>query len=209
MSRIQSLVSRDFLADQKVGDLGEELWASWLSAKGGDPVISENGVMPNGKTRDWDVYDKSTEVYYEVKMDIKAHYWAKKRNEPVNLFLEYETVKTQKPCGIMKPDAQYLVYIVRNPEDIHIAYTFELEKLKDYLWSRHKTKEFKVRKPTLNGIGNVNGWTPPLFRLIEDAEGSGFQKRIVLPLDLLNPSHEKTLSELSMLEKRGGQAIEF
>lgn len=200
-------MSRDFLADQKIGDLGEELWAGWIRAKGGEPVISENGVMANGKTRDWDVYDKKSDVYYEVKMDLKAHHWANKRNEPVNLFLEYETVKTQKPCGIMKTDAQYLVYIVRNLENIHIAYTFELDKLKKYLWSRHEMREFKVRKPVINGIGNVNGWTPPVFRLIEDQEESGFQKLIVLPLDLLNPSHEKTVSELSMLEKKGRQAL--
>ncbi len=185
-------MSKDFLADMQVGDLGEQLWAAWLNAKGGDSVISE------GKCN-WDIFDKTTDVYYEVKMDLKAYYWAERRGESVNLFLEYETAKGKKPCGIMKTDAKYLVYIVRNKEKLHIAYTFELEKLRDYLWKNHKDRRFPIRKPVMHGVGNVNGWTPPVNVLVNE-EGTGFMKLIMLPISLLNPSHEKTLSELSLLE---------
>jgi hypothetical protein len=197
-------MSKNFLKDQELGDLGEQLWAAWINAKGGDAVISQNGLTKSGKTRDWDVYDQTTGVYYEVKLDIKAHYWAKRRGEPVNLFLEYETVKTHKPCGIMKTDAQYLVYIVRNPQDLHIAYTFDLDKLRDYLWDAHKFKIFPVRKPVMHGIGNVNGWTPPLHQLVNDKE-AGFIKLCILPLSLLNPSNETNVSELSLLETENRQ----
>jgi hypothetical protein len=197
-------MSKNFLKDQELGDLGEQLWAAWINAKGGDAVISQNGLTKSGKTRDWDVYDQTTGVYYEVKLDIKAHYWAKRRGEPVNLFLEYETVKTHKPCGIMKTDAQYLVYIVRNPQDLHIAYTFDLDKLRDYLWDAHKFKRFPIRKPVMHGIGNVNGWTPPLHELVNDKE-AGFIKLCILPLSLLNPSNETNVSELSLLETENRQ----
>lgn len=197
-------MSKNFLRDQELGDLGEQLWAAWINAKGGDAVISQNGLTENGETRNWDVYDQTTGVYYEVKVDIKAHYWAKKRGEPVNLFLEYETVKTHKPCGIMKTDAQYLVYIVRNPQDLHIAYTFDLEMLRDYLWDAHKLKRFPIRKPVVHGIGNVNGWTPPVHELVNDKD-AGFIKLCILPLSLLNPSNETNVSELSLLETENRQ----
>jgi len=201
-------MSTNFLRDQQLGDLGEELWAAWINAKGGEAVVSQNGLTSNGEYRDWDVLDKKTGVYYEVKMDTKAHFWAKKRKEPINLFLEYETVKTHKPCGIMRTEAQYLVYIVRNPHDLHIAYTFDLEKLRPYLWDKHKLSEFPIRKPVINGLGNVRGWTPPVHRLIEDEEQSGFKKLIILPISLLNPHHGKTLSELSLLEATNRRALE-
>ena len=71
-------MSKNFLKDRDLGDLGEELWAAWINAKGGDAIISQNGLTENGETRNWDVYDNTTGVYYEVKMDVKAHYWAKR-----------------------------------------------------------------------------------------------------------------------------------
>tara|TARA_R100001460_G_scaffold71239_1_gene111947 strand:- start:34 stop:618 length:585 start_codon:yes stop_codon:yes gene_type:complete len=193
-------MSKNFLADMQVGDLGEQLWAAWLNAKGGDCTIS------TGKC-DWDVFDNNTGVYYEVKTDVKAYYWAERRKEPVNLFLEYESVKTQQPCGIMKTNAEYLVYIVRNPERLHIAFTFDLEKLRAYLWKAHKENRFAIRKPVMHGIGNVKGWTPPIHELVDDKD-SGFVKLIVLPMFLLNSSNETTLSQLSLLETENRQLVE-
>ena len=146
-------------------------------------------------------------MYYEVKTDVKAYYWAERRKEPVNLFLEYESVKTQQPCGIMKTKAEYLVYIVRNPEKLHIAFTFDLEKLRAYLWKAHKENRFAIRKPVINGIGNVKGWTPPIHELVDDKD-SGFVKLIILPMFLLNSSNETTLSQLSLLETENRQLVE-
>ena len=193
-------MSKNFLADMEVGDLGEQLWAAWVNAKGGDCTIS------TGKC-DWDVFDNNSGVYYEVKTDVKAYYWAKRRKEPVNLFLEYETVKDQQPCGIMKTSAKYLVYIVRNPERLHIAFTFDLEKLRAYLWKADKENRFAIRKPMMNGIGNVKGWTPPIHELVDDKD-SGFIKLIILPMFLLNSSNETTLSQLSLLEAENRQLVE-
>ena len=190
-------MSKNFLADMEIGDLGEELWAGWLRAKGNECTISK------GKC-DWDIHDTTNDVYYEVKMDIKAHYWAKRRSEPVNLFLEYETVKTEQPCGIMKTSAKYLVYIIRNPQNLHIAYTFDLDMLRAYLWDAHEIRRFPIRKPVLHGVGNVKGWTPPLHELVHDKE-AGFLKLCVLQLSLLNPSHETDPSKLSLLETENRQ----
>ena len=58
-------MSKNFLADMEIGDLGEELWAGWLRAKGNECTISK------GKC-DWDIHDTTNDVYYEVKMDIKS-----------------------------------------------------------------------------------------------------------------------------------------
>lgn len=193
-------MSKNFLKDRDLGDLGEELWAAWINAKGGDAEISQVKC-------DWDVLDRKTGVYYEVKLDAKAYYWAKRRDEPVNLFLEYESVKTQQPCGIMRTDAQYLVYIIRNPERLHIAYTFDMAKLTDYLWKAEKEKRFAIRKPVMHGLGNVKGWTPPLHELVNDKD-SGFIKLIILPMFLLNSSNETTLSQLSLLETENRQLVE-
>ena len=183
-------MSRDFLADQALGDLGELLWSRWLKAKGGDPVISD-------KKCNWDVLDKTTGVYYEVKLDAKAYYWAERRKTTVNLFLEYETVATGKPSGIMTAEASYLIYIVKNPQDLHVAFTFDLEELKKYLWEQHESKRFPIKKPEVNGRGNVRGWTPPISALVNE-EGTGFKKLIILPMSLIE--HEKDIPELSLLE---------
>lgn len=185
-------MSKNFLADMEIGDLGEQLWAAWVEAKGGECTIS------TGKC-DWDVHDTNKDVYYEVKTDIQAYKWAKKYDQPINFFLEYETTKSQKPCGIMKTSAKYLVYIIRNPQRLHVAYTFDLDVLRPYLWDKHKYKTFPVKTPFINGTGNVNGWTPPVHELVND-EKSGFMKLIVLPMFLLNKSNETTLSQLSLLE---------
>ena len=48
-------MSKNFLADMEIGDLGEQLWAAWVEAKGGECTIS------TGKC-DWDVHDTTKDV---------------------------------------------------------------------------------------------------------------------------------------------------
>lgn len=172
-------MSKNFLNDLEIGKLGEELWAGWLvHMTDGEPEV------PHQKL-DWDVYDKKSGVYYEVKNDHKAYWWAERSNRPVNFFLEYETVKDKQPCGIMKTSASYLVYIIKNTQDLHIAYTFDLEKLRAYLWEAHENRRFRIATPKLNGVDNVRGWTPPVKTLTtEDKDKSGIIKVCLLPMSL-------------------------
>ena len=102
-----------------------------------------------------------------------------------------------------KTSAKYLVYIIRNPQNLHIAYTFDLDILRAYLWDAHEIRRFPIRKPVLHGVGNVKGWTPPVHELVHDKE-AGFSS-CVLQLSLLNPSHETDPSKLSLLETENRQ----
>ncbi len=44
-------MSKNFLADMEIGDLGEELWAGWLRAKGNECTISKASATGTSTTQ--------------------------------------------------------------------------------------------------------------------------------------------------------------
>ena len=140
------------------GDIGESLWKKELQ-KNHTNITS----APNKKFYDWDI--KATfegqEITYEVKYDTKGHYYAKKHNRGVNLYIEYKNTRKGEISGIRASKANYYVYILEDLKKCRRAYVFERVELLEHL----QANSYPVKGNKSSGDNNAEGWTPPLEKL--------------------------------------------
>jgi hypothetical protein len=108
---------------------------------------------------------------YEVKLDEKAYWWAKKLNRPPNIYVEYWSTKRNERCGIYLLEAEYFIYIVRLMDKTHEAYCFDTDVLLKHL----ESSDYTTRGNKRFGDDNAKGWTPPIHELVEN-KSSGFLK---------------------------------
>lgn len=161
-----------FVKANNTGKLGEYLWSEHLKELGWS--IEQ---APNKRFPDWDIKaTKGEELYtYEVKLDIKAYYWADRRGKPEepNLYIEYHNTERDRPSGIMMSKADYYVYCLKRNDDIK-AYIYNRVQLLSFC----QTGNFKVVGCDIFGDGNAIGWIPPLH--ITMVPESGFLKKVQL-----------------------------
>ena len=170
-------MSKDFEADLKIGDYGEELWVKHLRSKGYTNVFMSDKDAPVY----WDVMlaDDDEVLTFEVKYDEKAYYWAEKHGRSPNLFLEYWSESREQPCGIMVLEADYLVYIMKRiPCGTPEAYVFRVQELQSYLKKAAENSTYRVVKNSVNGNNNVKGWAAPVEAVAKSE--CGFVKQIKL-----------------------------
>lgn len=122
----------------------------------------------------WDIKD-SLGNYYEVKLDEKALYYARKQNRPPNMFMEYWSTKRNEACGVMVLEVNYFVYIVKQLDKCFMAYVFDYETMKEHLI---KT-EYKSRDNSATGDNNALGWLVPIHE-ITNSPDSGYLKSVIL-----------------------------
>jgi hypothetical protein len=144
------------------------MWAEHLVSKGHEVVFSEPKMVY------WDIKD-SLGNYYEVKLDEKALYYARKQNRPPNMFMEYWSTKRNEACGVMVLEVNYFVYIVKQLEKCFMAYVFDYEPMKEHLI---KT-EYKSRDNSATGDNNALGWLVPIHEITNSSD-SGFIKSVIL-----------------------------
>lgn len=170
-------MSRDFEKDLIVGEYGEQLWIKYLKSRGHHNLFQSDKDHPVY----WDVMlvTEKDLLTFEIKYDEKAYEWARKRQRPPNLFLEYWSETKNAPCGIMILDADYLVYIVKKlPEEYPVAYLFRTRELQSHLRDAAKWNTYKVVKNSVNGNNNVKGWAIPIHKIADKKKG--FVKKIKL-----------------------------
>mgnify|MGYP003664977044 FL=1 len=154
---------------------GEDLWKQHLESKG---VKAEFSSRKGNKPVYWDVKDTSSGVKYEVKLDEKAMYWARKQSRPPNLYIEYWSTTRDEKCGIYSLEADYLIYIVKDLEGRTVTYDgycFKVPQLIDHL----EASDYKTKGNSMYGDDNAKGWVPPINSLIEN-KSSGFVKCVSL-----------------------------
>jgi len=151
-----------------VGLKGEVMWAEHLASKGHDVVFSDAGVNY------WDLMD-SMGNYYEVKLDEKAMYYAKKHNRPPNMFLEYWSTKRNSFCGVMVLEVDFFVYIIKSLEKLYTAYVFDYPVFLNHL----NTTKYPSRDNSSTGDNNALGYVVPIETLTKSEE-TGFIKSIIL-----------------------------
>lgn len=140
------------------GDIGESLWKKELQ-KNHTNITS----APSKKFYDWDIKAtfEGVEITYEVKYDTKGHYYAKKHNRGVNLYIEYQNTRKNEKSGIRASKADYYVYILEDLQKCRRAYVFNREELLRHL----EASQYKIKGNKSSGDNNAMGWIPPLEKL--------------------------------------------